>query len=107
MIGRKINPETDKRDDYNKDIKTKQLIEIRADSKTNCLTTVCKDNLLIENNERYRNLTPRECFRLQTVPEHLIDKILTCGVSNSQLYKIAGNGWTDEVIAHIFKGLIE
>jgi DNA (cytosine-5)-methyltransferase 1/DNA (cytosine-5)-methyltransferase 3A len=50
----------------------------------------------------YRKLTPRECFRLQTVPEHYIDKILSCGVSNTQLYKIAGNGWTDEVIAHIF-----
>lgn len=48
-----------------------------------------------------RKLTPRECFRLQTVPEHCIDKILACGVSNTQLYKIAGNGWTDEVIAHI------
>ena len=51
----------------------------------------------------YRKLTPRECFRLQTVPEHYIDKILACGVSNTQLYKIAGNGWTDEVIAHILK----
>ena len=47
-----------------------------------------------------RFVTPRECFRLQTVPEHLINKILACGVSNTQLYKIAGNGWTDEVIAH-------
>lgn len=53
----------------------------------------------------FRKLTPRECFRLQTTPEHIIDKILACGVSNSQLYKIAGNGWTDEVIAHIFRGL--
>jgi DNA (cytosine-5)-methyltransferase 1/DNA (cytosine-5)-methyltransferase 3A len=51
-----------------------------------------------------RKLTPRECFRLQTVPEHYIDKILDCGVSNTQLYKIAGNGWTDEVIAHILRG---
>lgn len=54
---------------------------------------------------RYRKLTPRECFRLQTVPEHYIDKILSCGVSNTQLYKIAGNGWNDETIAHIFRGL--
>ena len=53
----------------------------------------------------YRKLTPRECFRLQTVPEHYIDKILDCGVSNTQLYKIAGNGWTDEVIAHILRCL--
>ncbi len=54
---------------------------------------------------RFRKLTPRECFRLQTTPEHYIDKILACGVSNTQLYKIAGNGWTDEAIAHILTGL--
>lgn len=105
MIGRKINPKTGRRDDYNKSLKTVQTIELRADNKTNCLTTVSKDNLVTANECKYRNLTPRECLRLQTVPEHYIDKILSCGVSNSQLYKIAGNGWTDEVIAHIFKGL--
>lgn len=54
-----------------------------------------------------RKLTPRECFRLQTVPDHYIDKILSCGVSNTQLYKIAGNGWTDEVIAHILRCMID
>lgn len=52
-----------------------------------------------------RYVTPKECFRLQTTPEHYIDKILSCGVSNTQLYKIAGNGWTDEVIAHILRGI--
>lgn len=57
----------------------------------------------LAKSDRLRKLTPRECFRLQTVPEHYIDKILDCGVSNTQLYKIAGNGWTDEVIAHILK----
>ena len=69
----------------------------RTDSKTN--------TLFGEDDEKiyYRKLTPRECFRLQTVPEHYIDKILSCGVSNTQLYKIAGNGWTDEVIAHILR----
>lgn len=55
--------------------------------------------------EGFRMLTPRECFRLQTVPEHYIDKTLACGVSDSQLYKIAGNGWTVSVIAHIFESL--
>lgn len=74
------------------------------DGKTSCLTTVQKDNYLLQD-YIVRKLTPRECFRLQTVPEHYIDKILTCGVSNSQLYKIAGNGWTDEVIAHILRGI--
>lgn len=59
----------------------------------------------IHKNDKVRRYSVRECFRLQTMPEHLIDKALSCGVSNSQLYKIAGNGWTDEVIAHIFRGL--
>lgn len=59
----------------------------------------------LTKSDRLRKLTPRECFRLQTVPEHYIDKILDCGVSNAQLYKIAGNGWTDEVIAHILRGM--
>ncbi len=103
MIGRKINPTTGKRDDYNPDLKTEQRLEVRADDKTGTLTTVQKDNLIV-NQDRYRKLTPRECFRLQTTPEHYIDKILSCGVSNTQLYKIAGNGWTDEVIAHILRG---
>ncbi len=54
----------------------------------------------------YRKLTPRECFRLQAVPEHHIDTLLNAGISNTQLYKMCGNGWTHDVIVHIFKGLI-
>jgi DNA-cytosine methyltransferase len=54
---------------------------------------------------RYRKLTPRECFRLQTAPEHHIDTLLGAGISNTQLYKMCGNGWTHDVIAHIFKPL--
>ena len=76
--------------------------ECAIDGKTSALTTVQKDNYICEDYQ-IRKLTPRECFRLQTVPEHYIDKILSCGVSNTQLYKIAGNGWTDEVIAHLLK----
>lgn len=48
----------------------------------------------------YRKLTPLECERLQTVPDNY-----TASVSNSQRYKMLGNGWTVDVIAHIFKGL--
>lgn len=55
----------------------------------------------------YRKLTPRECMRLQTVPEHHIDTLLDAGISNTQLYKMTGNGWTHKVIVHIFKGLNE
>lgn len=52
-----------------------------------------------------RRLTPRECGRLQTVPEWAIDIMLNCGVSDSQLYKMVGNGWTVDVIAYILKHL--
>ena len=50
-----------------------------------------------------RKLTPRECFRLQTVPEYHIDTLISTGISNTQLYKMCGNGWTMEVIKHILK----
>jgi len=42
---------------------------------------------------------------LQTVPQKHIDTLLSSGISNSQLYKMLGNGWTHDVITHIFKGL--
>ena len=38
-----------------------------------------------------RKLTPREYFRLMDVPEDMIDILTTAGISNSQLYKLAGN----------------
>ncbi len=46
-----------------------------------------------------RKLTPIECERLQTVPDNYTD-----GVSNSQRYKMLGNGWTVDVITHILEG---
>ena len=44
-----------------------------------------------------RKLTPLECERLQTLPDNYTE-----GVSNTQRYKAIGNGWTVDVIAHIF-----
>ncbi len=83
-----------------------KMYKSHSHKKANCLTAARSFfETILDTDYRIRKLTPRECFRLQTVPEHYIDKILECGVSNSQLYKIAGNGWTDEVIAHIFRGL--
>lgn len=107
MVGRKINPSTGKRDDYNKELKTVQYIEVNQDpDKSRCLSTVMKDTLLTNEREgrhlkaMYRKLTPIECERLQTVPDNY-----TNHVSNTQRYKMLGNGWTIDVIAHIFKGL--
>lgn len=48
----------------------------------------------------WRKLTPLECERLQTVPDHFTE-----GVSNTQRYKMLGNGWTVEVICHILKNM--
>lgn len=48
-----------------------------------------------------RKFHPVECERLQTVPDNYTE-----GVSNTQRYKMIGNGWTVDVIAHIFGGLM-
>ena len=48
----------------------------------------------------YRKLTPLECERLQTVPDGYTE-----GVSNTQRYKMLGNGWTIEVIKHVLQNI--
>jgi DNA (cytosine-5)-methyltransferase 3A len=119
-------------------LNTEQQLESRTDNKTNCLTSVQKDNLVYTKNyiqfdssgkghksqndrafyedgkhgclstERgetktgiikngvIRRLTPLECERLQTVPDNY-----TNHVSDTQRYKMLGNGWTIDVIVHI------
>ena len=76
-----------------------QMLELREDNKTNTLTTATKDNVIFHNS-KCRKLTPTECEKLQTVPNGYTE-----GVSNSQRYKMLGNGWTVEVIKHIFKNM--
>jgi len=130
---------------YDKDGKIKQQLELRPDDKTNTLTTVQKDNVVVSgciqvgeadlkgfdiikrvyspegkaptlttmggghrepkvivDELTWRKLTVKECERLQTVPDGY-----TKGVSNTQRYKMLGNGWTVDVIAHILKGIKE
>jgi len=79
-----------------------QQLETRDDDKSNALTTVQKDSVVVDNVDdlHWRKLTPLECERLQTVPDNY-----TNHVSNTQRYKMLGNGWTIEVIAHILKGI--
>jgi len=85
---------------------TKQYIEFRYDGKTNALITVTKDNVVVpftlpnripSDEFFFRYITPLECERLQTVP----DNYTSC-VSNTQRYRMLGNGWTVDVITHIF-----
>lgn len=71
--------------------------------KANCLTTKnCHTNqyLLNEDKSLCRLLTANEFERLQTVPLNY-----TNIVSNTERFKMLGNGWTVDVIAHIFNGL--
>ena len=81
---------------YQEDGSIKQELEIRSDEKTNTVTTVQKDNVVISN-ATYRKLTCLECERLMTVPDNYTE-----GVSNTQRYKMLGNGWSVDVIKHIF-----
>lgn len=62
-------------------------LEPRQDNVSNTLTTVQKDNLLLEKPQyRIRKLTPRECGRLMGVSDEDIDKMAAVN-SNTQLYK--------------------
>jgi len=69
------------------------------------LTEQDKHGVLIEG--YIRKLTPIECARLQTIPNNVIIKMLSSGVSDSQIYKQLGNGWTIDVIVHILQGAKE
>ena len=66
-----------------------------------CLTTVQKDNLL-QFRGMLRRLTPIECARLQTVPEWY-----EWVVSDTQIFRMCGNGWTVKVIEHILSHIFK
>ena len=101
-IGRIVNRRLDEhgvRKDNQLELPLSTQLEISDSDKSNCLTTVNKDNVVVEGMQ-WRKLSPLECERLQTVPDNY-----TNHVSNSQRYKMLGNGWTVDVIAHIMKGI--
>lgn len=137
VASRGRNPENPKSRESG--LNTEQMLEPLYDGKTNCLTSVQKDNLVftknylqydvsgkgyksqqdrafyedgkhgclstaradtktgVIDNGKIRRLTPTECERLQTVPDGY-----TSIVSDTQRYRMLGNGWTVDVIAHIF-----
>lgn len=80
-------------------------LEPRKDDICNTLTTVQKDNLLLEKPQyRIRKLTPRECGRLMGVSDEDIDKMAAVN-SNTQLYKQFGNSIVVDVMCAMFKNL--
>lgn len=79
---------------------TQQRLEINKKGISNTLTSVVKDNYVIEEDLAVRKLTPREYGRLQDFSDETIDKLV--GISNSQLYKIFGNSITVAVPREAF-----
>ena len=113
ILGRRIN-QNGVREDYNKNVPITQCLEVKLSNinKSNCLTTVEKDNVMtnlppgrhIDPFNRklpFRYYSLKEYCRLQTVPENYFDGI----VSERQGKKMIGNGWTIDVIYHIFKNI--
>ena len=90
-----------KRNQRQKDGTNKPMLNIRKDNKSNCLVSSYskKLNAVVVDGE-FRPLTHNECEVLQTVPLNYTE-----GVSASQRWKMLGNGWTVDVIAHIFKNI--
>lgn len=76
-----------------------QTLEINTKGVSNTLTSVQKDNVVVDS-ETIRRLTPRECFRLMDFTDSFK---LVC--SDTQLYKQAGNSIVVNVLALIIKKL--
>lgn len=112
VLGRRLDA-NGHRKDYDKTIPVVQCLEVRDSNrnKSNCLTTVEKDNVLTPmpigrhpdafgkysgTPLPFRYYTRREYERLQTLPDGYTD-----AVSESAAKKAMGNGWTVDVIAHI------
>ena len=70
------------------------------------LTTSC-NQATVEPNNCIRKLTPKECWRLMGFSDEDIDKCIAAGISNTQLYKQAGNSIVVNVLVEIFKELLK
>ena len=80
-------------------------LEPRKDDVSNTLTTVQKDNLLLEKHQyRIRKLTPRECGRLMGVSDEDINKMAAVN-SNTHLYRQFGNSIVVDVMCAMFENL--
>ena len=78
-----------------------QRLEINSGGTSNTLTSVQKDNYVVEPPLRIRKLTPLECWRLQGFTDEQHNAVEAAGISNSQRYKQAGNAVTVSVIKAI------
>ena len=84
---------------YHENLDHNLIVDSRG--RPDCPTTVQRANLL-QFRGMLRRLTPTECARLQTVPEWY-----EWVVSDTQIYRMCGNGWTVKVIEHILSHLFK
>lgn len=88
-----------------------QNVKVRTDGLVGTLMTdgssPKKNNRICCADLRIRKLTPKECWRLMGFDDKDIDKCIAAGLSNSQLYKQAGNSIVVNVIKEIFKSLFK
>lgn len=110
VVGRRLNADG-VRKDYDKSVPITQCLQVRKDStKVPCLTTVSKDAVVSRLphgrypdaygspvKDDWRDFTNLECERLQTLPDGYTE-----GIAETQRRRAIGNGWTVDVIAHIF-----
>lgn len=75
------------------DEKSKPLLASYYKQPPHCPYIPCE-----QSESGFRMLSPIECERLQTLPDNYTE-----GISKTQRYKCIGNGWTVDVISHIFK----
>ncbi len=101
MRGR--NPENPS--DRTAGIPTEQRLEPNSQGICNTLTSVKKDNMVLENQYRIRKLTPLECWRFMGFSDEDFHKAEEVN-SNSQLYKQAGNSIVKNVLMAIFGQMI-
>lgn len=89
--------------DWVGDFRVDEGLRIRKNKMSPCLTT---RHIPMIKKKRIRRLTPLECLRLQGFPDDLYHKCKEGGLSDTQLYKQAGNSMTVDVIASIIKEIL-
>ena len=111
ITGRRLDSNGVRKDD-DTSLPIIQTLEVSDSGKSRCLSTLTKDTVVSplpkgrypdaygEHKLHWRKLTVKECCRVQTLPDNYCKS-----VSNSQGYKMLGNGWNNETIKCILKGL--
>jgi site-specific DNA-cytosine methylase len=92
-MGRRLD-EDGRRQEGNVDVPITRSLDLRKDDKSNTLTSVTKDNLVVS--DRIRKLTPIECERLQGLPDNYTE-----GIAMTNRYRCLGNAFNVDVVAHI------